>query len=643
MISGSRFDSKGQCIFTVWAPHRRRVELKLIAPQADPAHVEAEPFIEMHPCRECVRQQENTGYWQVILPDIQPDTRYLFRLDGTVTRPDPASNFQPEGVHGPSQVVDHRRFEWTDDRWKGINLKEMVIYELHVGTFTPDGTFSAAIERLADLKELGVSAIEIMPVAQFPGTRNWGYDGVYPYAVQNSYGGPDRLKDLVNACHRSGLAVILDVVYNHLGPEGNYLRDFGPYFTDKYKTPWGEAINLDGPCSNPVRDFFIENALYWLRDYHIDALRLDALHAVFDMSAKHFIEELVERVEQFSKAKGRTFPLIGESDLNDARLITPRSRGGYGLDAQWSDDFHHSLHTLLTGETDGYYEDFGRVRDLAKAFKEGFVYTGQYSKYRKRRHGSSLKRAKAQQLVVYIQNHDQIGNRTRGDRLSRLVEFDALKLAAGAVILSPYIPLLFMGEEYGEDSPFAYFVSFADENLIGAVRCGRHEEFESFDWRGEVPDPQAASTFEQSRLDWHKRTAGRHAVLLNFYRHVIGLRKSRSAFCDKTGMRIHCLPEKKVLLWHRKLVRSQLQCVMNFAVTQQHLSLHAPRKQWNKILDSAETQWLGPGSTVPEAVRGTEILAIPPTSIVLFEGREEHSHTAEDKLDRKLARKKSQI
>ena len=620
MIPGARFNEKGECTFTVWAPHRQRVELKRIVSQ----HDAGDHLIEMHPYSEAAEGQEAAGYWQLTLPDIQPGAKYLFRLDGSVTRPDPASHFQPESVHGPSQVVDQKAFDWKDNDWQGIHLKEMVIYELHVGTFTPEGTFSGAIERLADLKELGVNAIGIMPVAQFPGDRNWGYDGVYPYAVQNSYGGADRLKELVNACHRSGMAVILDVVYNHLGPEGNYLRDFGPYFTDKYKTPWGEAINFDGPYSNPVRDFFIENALYWLRDYHIDALRLDAIHAIFDLSAKHFLEELAERVERFSQERGRTRYLIGESDLNDGRLITPRSSGGYGLDAQWSDDFHHSLHALLTGEKNGYYRDFGGVRDLAKALREGFVYTGQYSEFRKRRHGNRPKDRKAHQFVVCIQNHDQIGNRLCGDRLSRLVDFEALKLAAGAVILSPYIPLLFMGEEYGEESPFAYFVSHTDEKLIEAVRRGRREEFKSFDWQGEVPDPQAVSTFEQSKLQWHKRATDRHAVLLKFYRHAIGLRKSRPDFADKTGMRVYYLAKKQLLIWHRTFAQSQMQCVMNFSQQPQRLKLDDPQARWKKILDSAETIWHGPGTTLPEAVQGTEIVTIPPTSIVLFERIEEH-------------------
>ncbi len=624
MIPGPRLDDKGRRTFTVWAPHRDRVELELVGDQAVSGRVEEKTLIEMQPVDEQVDQEIRVGYWQLALPDVQPGARYFFRLDGTVTRPDPASNFQPEGVHGPSEVIDHRQFDWKDDNWQSIGLEEMIIYELHAGTFTPEGTFSSAIERLDYLKGLGVNAIEIMPVAQFPGSRNWGYDGAYPYAVQNSYGGPDGLKELVNACHQNGMAVVLDVVYNHLGPEGNYLRDFGPYFTDKYKTPWGEAINFDGAYSNQVRDYFIENALYWLRDYHIDALRLDAMHAIFDMSAKNFMQELAERVEQFSQENGRKYYLIGESDLNDVRLVKPRSSGGYGLDAQWSDDFHHSVHTLLTGEDKGYYRDFGSVGDLAKVFKVGYAYTGQYSKHRKRRHGNSPKRRSARQFVVCIQNHDQVGNRMRGDRLSQLVDFEALKLAAGTLILSPYVPLLFMGEEYGEESPFAYFVSHNDEDLIEAVRHGRQEEFKSFEWQGEIPDPQAVSTFEQSKLKWDNRTAEKNSVLLNFYRTLIGLRRSRPHYADKRGMRVRTLKKKKVLLWHRKFEQSQLQCVMNFAAEQQSLKLYAPRARWKKILDSAETRWLGPGSTLPDEIQGSEAVAVPPMSVILYEAGKPH-------------------
>ncbi len=377
----------------------------------------------------------------------------------------------------------------------------MIMYELHAGTFIPEGTFDAVIPGLDHLKDLGINATDIMPVAQFPGERNWGYDGVYPFAVQNSYGGPDGLKRIVNECHTKGIAVILDVIYNHLGPEGNYLRDYGPYFTDRYKTPWGQAINFDGPYSNEVRNFFIENALSWLKNYHIEGLRIDAIHGIYDMSAQPFLPELAERVEEFSQQEGRKFYLIAESDLNNSYALRPRDSGGSGLDALWCDDFHHALHTLLTGETDGYYVDFGKIGHLVKSFREGFVYSGQYSAFRKRNHGNSSADIPPDRFVVFSQNHDQTGNRLKGERLSSLVSFESLKLAAGVVLLSPYIPLIFMGEEYGETAPFLFFISHSDPELIKAVRQGRKDEFKTFNWKDEPPDPQDIETFMRSKLD----------------------------------------------------------------------------------------------------------------------------------------------
>jgi maltooligosyltrehalose trehalohydrolase len=363
-----------------------------------------------------------------------------------------------------------------------------------VGTFTPEGTFEAIIPHLDELRELGITAVELMPVAQFPGTRNWGYDGVYPFAVQNSYGGPEGLKRLVNACHGRGIAVVLDVVYNHLGPEGNYLWDFGPYFTDRYKTPWGSAINFDGPHSDPVRRLFIENALYWVTEFRMDGLRIDAVHGILDFSAYPFLEELASAVHEKAERLNRRVYVIAESDLNDTRVIRSRELGGYGLDAQWNDDFHHALHTLLTEDQTGYYQDFGRLGDLVKAFREGFVCSGQYSSYRRRRHGNSSRDIPAGCFVVFAQNHDQVGNRMRGERLSQLVCRERMKLAAGVVFLSPFIPLLFMGEEYGETAPFPYFISHSDADLVEAVRRGRREEFAAFGWSQEPPDPQIPMT-----------------------------------------------------------------------------------------------------------------------------------------------------
>ncbi len=360
MTLGANYQGNGVCTFIVWAPRAEIVELKIYSPQ--------ERTIPMH--------HTGKGYWKTEMDDIEPGTTYMYALDRDTVRPDPVSHYQPEGVHKHSQVIDHKNFSWEDLGWRGLDITEYVIYELHIGTFTPEGTFTAIIPRLDELKDLGITAIELMPVAQFPGNRNWGYDGVYPYAVQNSYGTPDDLKQLINECHKRGLAVIMDVVYNHLGPEGNYLRDFGNYFTGKYSTPWGEAVNFDDEHSDEVKKYFIDNAIYWFEMFHIDALRLDAVHAIYDMSAKHFLHGLADRTTEFSRKHKRKFYLIAESDLNDTRIIKPPELGGYGLDAQWSDDFHHSVHALFTGETSGYYKDFGGIDHLAKALNEGFVYDG---------------------------------------------------------------------------------------------------------------------------------------------------------------------------------------------------------------------------------------------------------------------------
>lgn len=426
----------GRCRFTVWAPAAEKVEVRLLTPRP----------------RVATLDRGGQGYHHGVLEGVERGSLYVYRLDGGPERADPASRSQPQGVHGPSEVVDPQ-FPWEDVSWVGPRLQDYILYELHVGTFTREGTFDAIIPHLTDLRELGVTAIELMPVAQFPGTRNWGYDGVFPFAVQDSYGGPAGLKRLVNACHREGLAVVLDVVYNHLGPEGNTLGDFGPYFSERYRSPWGPALNFDGPGSDEVRRFFIENALAWITDYHVDALRLDALHAILDLSAYPFLAELAAAVRERAARLHRRVYLIAESDLNDPKLVRPPEVGGYGLDAQWNDDFHHALHALLTGERTGYYEDFGTVAHLARAFTEGYVYTGQYSVYRRRRHGVPARALPAHAFAVFAQNHDQVGNRMRGERLSALVPFEALKLAAAVVLLSPYLPLLFMGEEYGETAP----------------------------------------------------------------------------------------------------------------------------------------------------------------------------------------------
>ncbi len=600
---GARYVGENRCVFRVWAPHLKSVALRLIEPGE----------------RTVAMVKDERGYWQIPMENVPPGSRYLYVLDGMTRRPDPASQFQPQGVNGPSEVVDHRAFPWTDSGWRPLPLEDLVIYELHVGTFTPEGTCAAIIPRLAALRDLGVTAVELMPVAQFSGTRNWGYDGTYPYAVQNSYGGPEGLKTLVDALHREGLAAILDVVYNHMGPEGSYLRDFGPYFTGKYHTPWGDALNFDEADSPAVREFFIDNALFWLRDYHFDGLRLDALHRIYDQSAKHIVQDLTESVARFVWQSERLCVLIGENDLNDVRYIKPTKDGGYGLDAQWVDDFHHSLHTLLTGETGGYYEDFGDIEQLAKALREGFVYTWQYSRHRKRFHGSHSRQRPTRQFVVCAQNHDQVGNRMLGERLSQLVDFESLKLAAGTFLLSPYVPLLFMGEEYAEDAPFLYFVSHTAEDLIAAVRKGRRAEFKQFEWDQRSPDPQAVETFERSKLNWDKRTQGRHGTMLAFYRQLLSLRKLIPQMVSRKNLTVGTLPAQNVLLWQRRHEWGEIHGLLNFSRDIQTILLPAPRRTWTKILDSAALQWNGPGASAPDSIRGAEAVSLPPRSIVVYQ------------------------
>lgn len=600
---GALYQGNNRCEFRVWAPELRQVSLRIASPAG----------------RDLSLEKDETGYWQTVADDVPPGSRYSYLLEGSTKRPDPASQFQPEGVHGPSEVVDHAAFAWTDVGWEGVPLEDMIIYELHVGTFTPEGTFEAVIPRLASLRELGITAIELMPVAQFPGERNWGYDGAYPYAAQNSYGGPIGLKTLVNAIHRQGMSAILDVVYNHLGPEGSYLRDFGPYFTGRYRTPWGDAINYDDAYSYGVRNYFIENALFWLREYHLDALRLDALHHIYDQGAKHFIQELTERVGQFSRESARKYYLIGESDLDDVRFIKPPGDGGYGLDAQWCDDFHHSLHTLLTGENAGYYEDFGRIEQMAKAFKEGFVYSWQFSRHRMKFHGSSSRQRPARQFVVFAQNHDHIGNRVLGERLSRLVDFESLKLAAGTLLLSPYIPLLFMGEEYAEETPFLYFVSHTDQELVAAVRAGRKTEFRAFQWNQECLDPQAVETFRASKLQWDARHRDRHRLMLAFYKHLLELRRAIPHTVSKKNLMVESLTQQKVMIWHRRHEWGEVSGLMNFDAQPQEVSLPVSQRIWVKILDSSDPNWGGPGGALPSTVPGRQRVTLPPKSIAVFQ------------------------
>ncbi len=478
-------------------------------------------------------RSEGGGWWMMEIAGGQKQVRYGFKLDGEGPFPDPRSPFQPDGIHGLSQLVDHNGFKWEDADWHAPPLWAAVVYELHIGTFTPAGTFEAAIEKLDHLVNLGVTHIQMMPVNEFSGDHGWGYDGVDLFAPHHKYGTPDQLKRLVNECHRRRLAVMLDVVYNHLGPAGNYLKKFGPYFTNKYTSPWGDPLNFDGQGSHEVRRFFCDNALMWLRDYHFDGLRLDAVHAIIDMSAKPFLEQLAREVIQLSAVLGRELVLIPESDLNDPRLLWSRDRGGFGLTAQWNDDFHHALHTVLTGERDGYYQDFGSYDDLAKAFRNGFVYDGKYSAHRGRNHGRPPTGLSGHRFLAYLQNHDQIGNRAKGDRSNRLMSLGRLKIGAALVLMSPFIPLLFQGEEWGASTPFQYFTDHRDPQLGEAVRQGRRREFAAFGWDpAEIPDPQSPKTFQNSKLNWSELAKGDHAVLLDWHRKLIHLRRVEQGLLD---------------------------------------------------------------------------------------------------------------
>ena len=602
---GAIYLGDSRCQFVVWAPLAQRVDVHIKAPRE-----------RALPLKKDVR-----GYHHAVVEGVEPDSLYLYRLDNQKEHPDPASRLQPQGVHGPSQVVDSR-FSWKDDYWAGPPLEDYVIYEVHVGTFTPEGTFDAIIPYLDELKELGITALELMPIAQFPGSRNWGYDGVYPFAVQNSYGKPEDIKRLVNACHQKELAVVLDVVYNHLGPEGNYLRYFGPYFTDRYRVPWGDALNFDGPDSDEVRRFFIENALYWITEFHVDALRLDALHAILDISPRSFQEELAACVHKQAERLNRRVYLIAESALNDSRLTRSPDLGGYGMDAQWNDDFHHSLHALLTGEQTGYYQDFGRLQHLVKAFQEGFVYSGEYSPYFRRKRGTSSKNIPAHRFVVFAQNHDQVGNRMQGERLSQLVSLDRLKLAAGIVLLSPFIPLIFMGEEYGETAPFQYFIDYSTPELIEAVQRGRQEEFAAFQCQGELPHPQDEATFLRSRLNHHLHKTGHHRVILEFYRELIRLRKGIPALAclSKNSMQVMGYEKSQILFVHRWSRDDEAITVFKFNSNQASTTLPIRAGQWRKRFDSEDERWCGSGSSVPEQLssEGESTLTLPPWSFVLF-------------------------
>jgi maltooligosyltrehalose trehalohydrolase len=511
---GVTLDDEG-ATFSVWAPSARTVVLHVTTGEARGDH-ELSPVEGM------------PGVLAARVDGVRAGDRYGYRLDGGEPLPDPVSRAQPDGVHALSQVVD-AAFAWDDEHWPGLALADFLIYEMHIGTFTSEGTFDAAAARLPELLAMGVTAVEVMPIASFPGARNWGYDGVHLYAPQQSYGGPDGFRRFVRAAHAVGLAVVLDVVYNHVGPEGNYLERYGPYFTDAYRTPWGRAVNYDGRGSDEVRRWARENALHWIEEYHVDALRLDAVHGIYDFGAVAFLEELSDAVHALGRRLNRKVQLLAESDLNDPRLVRAPEQGGYGLDAQWADDVHHTIHATLTGERSGYYADFAGVATIADIYREPFFYARRYSRFRGRTHGRPATGVPRKRFVVSAQNHDQIGNRPAAERLAVLVPPEKQRLAAALVLLSPYVPMLFMGEEYGETAPFLYFTDHGDEALIEAVREGRKREFVEIDRHGDPPDAQAEETFARSRLQWEQRSREPGALLLRLYTDLAALRREEPA------------------------------------------------------------------------------------------------------------------
>ena len=574
---GAFLQPEGLCTFRVWAPLRKSVHIEILS-----------PVPQIH-----AMTRDLWGYWTTTVDGISAGTQYWVLLDENIQRADPATVSQPQGLHGPSEVID-RNFHWSDTHWRGKALEEMVIYELHVGAFSPEGTFEGLISKLPYLKELGINAVELMPVGQFPGDRNWGYDVALPFAVQNTYGGPQSLKAFVDVAHQAGIAVLLDVIYNHVGPDGNHLDDFGPYFTDKYKTPWGKALNYDGAHSDGVRNYLIQNALMWLDEFHIDGLRMDAVHAIWDNSALHITQELKQYVATLEKTTGANKILIAEIDLNNPRYINPIEKGGYGLDGQWVDEFHHALRAVLTGDRDGYYEDFGTLQQLQQAFKNTYVYDHAYSPHRKQFFGAPIQDNPYGQFIVFSQNHDQIGNRALGDRLNQNLGFEQLKLAAAAVLLSPYVPLLFMGEEHAESNPFQFFVHHTDPDLAQKVTQGRKEEFAYFNFKDEFPDPQSEHTFTNSKLSWRFEEDSEASLMLSYYKYLISFRKTYPCMQLKSreSMKVHEV-SGNVLVLERFCSTGHLLIAFNFSKQKESVpaTVCGPCV---KIFDSSDIEWGGP-------------------------------------------------
>jgi maltooligosyltrehalose trehalohydrolase len=564
---GVNFIDTGEAEIVIWSPLAKSVDV----------------FAD----EKKISLSSDVGYWKAVTREILPGTKYRISVDGQKPLPDPASLSQPDGVHGASAAFDLNKFRWTDTSWKNIPQHDYIIYELHTGTFTPEHNFEGVTGKLDHLADLGINAIEIMPVGQFPGSRNWGYDGVFPFAVQQSYGGAGELQKLVNACHEKGIAVILDVIYNHIGPEGNYLPQFAPYFTDKYHTPWGKALNFDDAWCDGVREYFIENALMWFRDFHIDALRMDAVHAIKDFNPVHIIKEISEHVDALEQQTGSEYYLIAEMDLNDPVFINPKNKCGFGVDAQWIDEFHHALRVAAGQKPEGYYSDFNGITHLAKSYNDAYVYDGQYSTHRKKNFGRKTSNP-GHQFIVFSQNHDQTGNRMLGERTSTLVSLEMCKLLVAAVMVSPFVPMLFMGEEWAEPHPFLFFISHTDKELAAIVNKGRKEEFSYFNWSDDPPDPRLEQTFTDSMLQWELIGKEPHKNMLQYYREIIAFRKANPALRDTNRNNTKAEADETVglLRLQRWSNEQRLECVMNFSNIDQ-------RYQWpcnNVVFNSSATQ-----------------------------------------------------
>ncbi len=607
MTLGATYLGQERCLFRVWAPYRKQAAVRLLE----------------SPGRPWPLTRDDRGYWSGEISPVKPGALYELVLDGQETYPDPASAWQPQGVFGPSAVVDHD-FAWTDQAWCNPPLKDYIIYECHIGTFSAQGTFQSALTNLPYLKDLGITAIELMPVAAFSGRYNWGYDVVFPFAVHQDYGGPQGLKTFINACHQHGLAVILDVIYNHFGPEGNILEAFGPYFTAKYPSFWGKAVNFDDQDAQGARNLVKENALYWARHFHVDGLRLDAVQAIFDQSAYPILAEVKDALAQFSTQQQRPVHVIAESDLNASIITSPKQEGGWGLDAAWCDDHHHAWHAFLTGEHSGYYQDFGAWDQVKATLAQGFWFQGQFCQHRQKHLGDFVHPMNPRQLVIYVQNHDMVGNRLQGERLSTLVAWPWLYVLAAATLLSPFVPLLFMGEEYGETNPFLFFVDHASPLLRQAVRAGRRKELGPFNWKGEPPDPYAQETFERSKLDWSKLTRSGHEGLYRFYKQLISLRKQfrLQELNNQQDRQILSCATGPVVSVVQEGPAGPLAMVINAGADEVTWSVPWPQGIWEKVLDSHDFDGGRRSSLLPNRMEASTELTWPAASVAVYTKRE---------------------